>query len=64
MIRYHRFMEKLWRVIGSVAYRTFHTTQTLAHKSYVKGGRHGRRRQERKPLTAIWKWWQNVKAQF
>jgi hypothetical protein len=57
-------MEKLWRVIGSVAYRTFHTTQTLAHKSYVKGGRHGRRRQERKPLTAIWKWWQNVKAQF
>lgn len=57
-------MEKFWRIIGSIAIRVFHASQTMAHRAYVKGGRHGRRRQERKPLTAIWKWWQSVKAQF
>lgn len=64
MIKFYRFVYEFWRVVGSVALSVFHASQSLGHSAYVRGGRHGRRRQARKPLTAVWKWWNSVKAKF
>lgn len=64
MVKFYRVMYHFWRAIGAVAFKTFHTTQALAHDAYVRGGRHGRRVAPRKPLTALWKMWQSVKAKF
>lgn len=61
-MKWNRFAYRFWRSVGAVAFSAFHFSQTMAHGAYVRGGRHGRRVQQRKPLTAIWKWWQSVKT--
>jgi hypothetical protein len=60
MITWHKFWYAFWRAVGSIAFGLFHTSQTMAHKSYLKGGKRGRR--ARRPLTAIYRFVQSVKA--
>lgn len=60
MKKFYRFSYLFWRAVGSVAYGLFHTSQTMAHRSYVRGGKSGRR--AKRPLTAIWAWAREVKS--
>lgn len=59
---WHRFWYNFWRAVGSVAISVFHTSQTMAHKSYLKGGKRGRR--AKRPLTAVYKFAVKVRASF
>ena len=60
MKKFHRMSYLFWRAVGAGAYGLFHTSQALAHRSYLKGGKSGRR--AKRPLTAIWLWSKEVKS--
>ena len=60
--KYYRASYTFWRIVGGVAIRTFHASQTLSHRAYLKGGKTGRR--AKRPLTAIYKFVQRLRAQI
>lgn len=59
---WYRFWYRFWRAVGSSAFLLFHTSQTMAHKAYVAGGKRGRR--ARRPLTAVYRFFQKVRGSF
>jgi hypothetical protein len=59
---WYRFWYNFWRAVGAIALSAFHTSQSMAHKSYVKGGKRGRR--AKRPLTAVYNLVRKVRASF
>jgi hypothetical protein len=60
MKKFYRASYNFWRAVGATAYGVYHLSQSLAHKSYLKGGKSGRR--AKRPLTAFWAWARGVKS--
>lgn len=59
---WYRFWYNFWRSVGASAFLLFHTSQAMAHKAYLKGGKRGRR--ARRPLTAVYRFAQKVRGSF
>lgn len=57
---WHKFCYKFWRAVGATAYRIFHLAQWASHKAYLSAGRP--KRVPKRPLTAIYKFVQRVRA--